>query len=110
MTYDTITINKSLVPYTFSILLGGELFDFRVDYNETHGFFTIQLSKDGEVVCSGEKIVYGKKLFEEIFVHGKFPSVEIIPLDLSGEHTDVSFDNLSETVQLYINNQAEDIV
>ena len=110
MTYDVITINKSLIPYTFSILLGGEMFDFRVDYNETHGFFTIELFKDGEVVCSGEKVVYGKKLFEEIFVHGKFPSVEIIPLDLSGEYTDVTFDNLSEVVQLHINNQENDIV
>lgn len=110
MIYDTITINKSLIPYTFSILLGGELFDFRVNYNETHGFFTIELSKDGEIVCSGEKIVYGKRLFEEIFVYGKFPIIEIIPLDLSGEYTDVSFDNLSEVVHLYIDNQEEDIV
>lgn len=110
MNYDTININKSLVPYTFSILLGGEVFDFRVDYNETHGFFTIGFSKDGEVVCSGEKIVYGKKLFEEIYEHGKFPAVDIIPYDLSGEYDSVTHDNLSETVQLYIDNQEVSII
>lgn len=110
MKYDTITINKPLIPYTFSILLGGELFDFRVDYNETHGFFTIELSKDGEVVCSGEKIVYGKRLFEEIFEHGKFPCVDIIPYDTSNEYNEVTFDNLSETVLLIIDNQEESIM
>lgn len=110
MNYDTIVINKSLVPYTFSMLLGEELFDFRVDYNETHGFFTIGVYKDGEVVCSGEKIVYGKKLFEEIYEHGKFPAIDIIPYDLSGEYDAVTFDNLSETVQLYIDNREESIV
>lgn len=103
--YDSITINKELVPYTFRILIGGELFDISVGYNETYGFFTFGLSKDGETVCNGEKIVYGKPLFEEIFVNGKFPSIDIIPYDVSGGIDAVTFDNLSETVQLIIDNQ-----
>lgn len=107
MKYDTITINKSLMPYSFQILLGGELFEFTVLYNETYGYFTAELRKNGMLVCAGEKIVYGKKLFEEIYVAGKFPAVDIIPLDLSGEHDAVTFDNLSETVHLIINNQAD---
>ena len=108
--HDTLHINKKLIPYTFSMLLGGELFDFRVDYNETHGFFTIGFSKDGEIVCSGEKIVYGKKLFEEIYEQGKFPAIDIIPYDQSGEYDAVTYDNLSETVLLCIDNQEESIV
>ena len=107
MKYDTITINKSLMPYSFQILLGGELFEFTILYNESYGYFTVELRKSGTLICAGEKIVYGKKLFEEIFVSGKFPAVDIIPLDLSGEHDSVTFDNLSETVHLIINNQAE---
>ena len=58
----------------------------------------------------GEKIVYGKPLFDEIFEHGKFPSVEIIPFDISGENTAVTFDNLSETVHLIINNKEDDVL
>ena len=108
--YDTIAINKELIPYNFEIVIGGELFEISVDYNESYGFFTVGLSKDGETVCSGEKIVYGKPLFEEIYESGKFPSIEIIPIDLSGEMSDVTFDNLSETVLLIINNQDIDIL
>lgn len=108
--YDTITINKELVPYTFNIMLGGELFEIGIDYNETYGFFTVSLSKDDETVCNGEKIVYGKPLFEEIFINGKFPSVEIVPFDISGETDSVTFDNLSETVQLIINDQETSVI
>ena len=105
MKYDTIAINKELIPYTFSILLGGEIYDFRVDYNESHGFFTLGLSKNGVLICSGEKIVYGKPLFQEIFEQGKFPAIEIVPFDISGENTEVTFDNLSDTVHLIIDNK-----
>ena len=110
MIYDTISINKSLIPYTFSILLGGEMYDLRIDYNKTHGFFTIGLSKDGEVVCSGEKIVYGKPLFDEVFVKGKFPSLVVIPYDLSGANNAVTFDNLTDVVQLIIDDQKVSIL
>lgn len=108
--YDTIVINKELVPYTFEIVLGGELFTIGVDYNESYGFFTVSLTKDDETICNGEKIVYGKPLFQEIFECDKFPSVEIVPIDLSGEMSEVTFDNLSETVQLIINDQEEDVL
>lgn len=110
MVYDTITINKALVPYAFLILLGGEQFEITVLYNETHGYFTVELRKNNEVLCAGEKVVYGKRLFEEIFVAGKFPAVDIVPYDMSGESNSVTFDNLSETVHLFISNQETDIV
>lgn len=109
MTHDTITINKSLIPYTFSILLGGELYEFNIGYNESYGFFTVELSKDGTVVCSGEKLVYGKPLFQEIFEHGKFPPIDIVPYDMSGENNEITFDNLSDTVKLIVNNQVTGI-
>jgi hypothetical protein len=108
--YDTIAINKELVPCSFDIVLGGELFTMSVDYNETYGFFTVGLSKDDATVCNGEKIVYGKPLFEEIFENDKFPSIEIVPYDPSGEMKEVTFDNLSETVLLVINDQEKNIL
>ena len=98
------------MPYTFNILLGGELFEIGIDYNETYGFFTVTLSKDDETVCDGEKIVYGKPLFEEIFVSEKFPAVDIIPYDISEKADSVTFDNLSETVQLIIDDQETSVI
>lgn len=97
-----IEINKSLVPYTFEILLGQELFAFRVDYNNTGDLFTLSLSKNDEVLCSGEPIIYGVPLFENFKTRGNFPTVKITPVDESGDMCAVTFDNLSSTVFLKV--------
>lgn len=95
----TLVINKTLIPYDFNISLGSELFNLRVDYNHTGGFFTIQLSKNGETLCAGEPIIYGKTLFSD-FCNSKFPKVKITPLDPSSTYNTVTQENLCETVLL----------
>ena len=97
-----IELNKELIPYTFSIVLNKEIFDFRVDYNNTASLFTMSLWKDGKLLCNGEPIIYGKELFGDIKTRGNFPKVRIIPIDESGENDSVTFDNLSETVFLSV--------
>ena len=44
-----------------------------------------------------------------VFVNGKYPAVDIVPYDESGENNAVTFDNLNETVFLCIDNTDEDI-
>ena len=97
-----LNINTSLVPYTFNILLNQELFEFRVDYNNTAGFFTVSLSKNGEVLCSGEPVIYGMPLFGDLKTRGNFPTVDITPMDESGAMDSVTFDNLSSLVLLKV--------
>lgn len=109
MARDRIEINKSLIPYTFDISLGGKLFTFRVDYNNTGGFFTVEVSTNGETICSGEPIIYGKKLFSDIW-NAKLPAIDIIPIDLSGDYNAVTFDNLCEGVILAIDNEEEPLL
>lgn len=104
MAKDTIEINKSLIPYSFNIVLGSEEFTLRVDYNNEGEFFTIELSKNGETLCSGEPIKYGKRLFEDIR-NSNFPPLDIIPLDLSGNYETVTQGNLCEGVSLIIDNE-----
>ena len=108
MARDRIEINKSLIPYTFNIALGGEEFTFRVDYNNTGGFFTVELSKNGETICSGEPIKYGKRLFSDVW-SPKFPTIDIVPIDPSGEYNAVTYDNLCEGVILAVDNEEEPI-
>lgn len=96
-----IEINKSLIPYDFNIAFGGELFNLRVDYNNTGGFFTIELSKNGEILCAGEPIIYGKTLFSDVR-NTKFPKVDIIPKDPSGAYNTVTYDNLSDSIFLAV--------
>lgn len=107
MKRDTITINKDLIPYDFDILLGDENFNIRVDYNNTADLFTLTLSKDGELICI-EPIIYGHKLFSDMFQPDKYPAIDIIPLDESGQSTSVTFDNLSNTVLLIVDNGGDE--
>lgn len=96
-----IEINKSLVPYDFDIVLGNETFNLRIDYNNLGGFFTAELTKGEETLCSGDPIIYGRKLFEEVR-NSKFPAVNIVPLDPSDSYNAVTFDNLCEGVLLVV--------
>ena len=96
-----IEINKSLIPYDFNISLGGELFNFRVDYNHTGGFFTVELTKGGETLCAGEPIIYGKTLFADVR-SSKFPNVNIKAYDPSNTFNAVTQENLCESVLLVV--------
>ncbi len=108
MKHDTIIINKEIIPYTFEILLADEWFSLRIDYNNTANLFTVTLSKDGEEICI-EPIIYGVPLFRDLFQPDKYPAIEIVPMDESGQETEVTFDNLSETVLLIVNNGGDEI-
>lgn len=102
---DRIPVNKSLIPYSFDILLGAEWFNLRVDYNETADLFTITLSKDGEVVVYNEPVIYGMPLFGDLYQPNKYPILSIVPIDESGQETTVTWDNFSETVFLTIDQE-----
>ena len=109
MARDTIEINKSLIPYTFNIVIGDEDFTFRVDYNNIGGFFTVELSKNGTTLCAGEPIVYGRKLFSEVW-KPTFPKFDIVPYDPSGEYNAVTHENLCDGVLLVIDNEEESVI
>lgn len=104
MKRDRLLINKDIIPYSFDILLADEQFNLTVDYNEKHDLFTIALIKDGEMICEGEPIIYGMPLFRDIYLAGKYPALDIIPIDESGEQDTVTFYNLGETVFLTVDN------
>ena len=108
MKHDTIIINKEIIPYTFDILLADELFNLRIDYNNTADLFTVTLSKDGEEICV-EPIVYGVPLFKDLYQPDKYPALEILPIDESGQESKITFDNLSTTVLLIIDNGGDEI-
>lgn len=115
MQRDIIEINKKLIPYEFNIVLADETFLIGVNYNKTADLFTLDLSKlnietgEYDEVCKGEPIVYGKPLWEDVFISGKYPAVDIVPIDESGENNAVTFENLNETVFLAIDNSENDI-
>lgn len=101
---DRINIKKTMCPYTFNIVLSNVLYNIRVDYNATGDFFTITLKNKDEIICS-EPLVYGVYLFQDIYQPEKYPLVNLIPFDESGDQTEVNFETLNETVFLTLDNQ-----
>ena len=106
---DRIEIKKSLIPYNFNILLAGEVFNIRVDYNKAADLFVLRLEKNGETICAGEPVIYGVPLWQDVFVSGKYPVLVIVPLDEAQNMNAVTYDNLNETVFLIIDNGSEAI-
>lgn len=103
MNKEYIEIEKALIPYRLEIELGAELFEMEIRYNEIGDYFTVDLIKGNEVLVYGEKIVYGKPLFSEVY-DSRYPAPTIIPIDESEQESRVGYDNLNETVFLAVMN------
>lgn len=109
MARDIIEIDKSRIPYDINIVLGGEEYNLRIDYNNIGEFFTVELTKDDVTLCSGEPIIYGRALFADVRT-SKFPSIDIVPIDTSGGYNKVTKDNLCEGVLLVIDNEEYSVI
>lgn len=103
MKRDVINITKSLIPYHFSIALPTDIYTLSIRYNKTANLFTVGLYRDNTLICV-EPIIYGTPLFEQLYQPGIYPSIKIVPFDYSRENTAITWDNLNETVFLYVDN------
>lgn len=101
---DRIIVKKELIPYGFNIALGKEKFNMRFAYNQKANLFSVTLYREGKLLCNAEPIIYGVPLFQDIYENGTFPSLNIVPLDESGQEQEVTWKNFGETVFLTIDN------
>lgn len=101
-----IEIEKDLIPYRFDMALADELFTFEVNYNDRFDFFTIDIEKDGEPLVHGQKVSLNRPLFSSLNDE-RLPKVYIIPLDESGEQIRVTYENLGDTVFLFVGEDVE---
>lgn len=103
---DRIELNKKQIPMRFTMVLAGKVFTFWVSYNKTADLFTISLfDRKGELLCAGEPLIYGMPLFRDVYEAGKFPAVDLVPWDESGQEHAVTWDNLGTTVFLTLDNE-----
>ena len=104
MKKDRILINKSQIPYRFSIALNATTFMLEIRYNAECDLFVIGLyDKNSNLICY-EPIIYGAELFKQLYQPKVYPAMRIVPIDESGENTAVTWDNFNETVFLIIDN------
>lgn len=107
-TPEVLEIHKDLLPYECDILLAGELFTLQFNHNATADLFTVDLYREGELICAGEPIVYGVPLWQDVHKAATFPAPDIIPIDPSGESNAVTYDNLGTTVLLIVDDGGDD--
>jgi hypothetical protein len=111
-----INIDKTLVPYQFDIKLDNITYTFDVKYNNVGDYFTIDLYKQGAILVSGEKLIYGKSLFSAYYDDTQniivtkspdYPNLIIIPYDVSENETKVTYENIDKTVFLYVRSESD---
>ncbi len=105
---DILEIEKVEMPYNFNVVLGAEEFNLEFKYNSICDLFTCTLSKNGDVLVYNEPLVYGTKLFQDVYDTETFPCLDIVPFDESGKENTVTFDNLGVTVFLTIDDGDEE--
>lgn len=96
-----LDIDKNSIPYKFDVSLSDEIFNFEIHYNARFDYFTVNLRKNNELLATGEKLVLGKSLFTAI-AGSNMPKPTITPIDESGQEKRITFDNLGETVLLWV--------
>ncbi|MEK4026290.1 phage baseplate plug family protein [Sporosarcina sp. FSL W7-1283] len=94
-----IEIDKEAIPYSFEMQLDNVTWGFEVRYNAEHDFFTVDLLRLDDLIVAGEKLVYGKPLFENVQTK---PLTPIIPFDESGNAKRIGWEELEESVFLYM--------
>lgn len=96
-----IEIEKDLIPYRFDIAIDGNTYTFEVSYNAENDYFTVDLYRNDQLVIAGAKAVYGRPLFAA-HMYLDVPQIPIIPLDVSGQTERVTWDNINDTVFLWL--------
>ena len=101
---DYIIFDKIGFPCSYDVVIEASFYTFTFKYNESCDLFTCTLAKGDNILVYDEPVVYGQPLFNDIYITGEFPAVNIVPLDLSGENKVITYDNFLRDVQLYIDN------
>lgn len=103
-----IEIYKEDIPYSFEIVLGGDLFELGIGYNVNGDFFTVDLYKDSNALCIGEKILLDQAIFKNVSVDKagnvdfNFPTDVIMAVGNSENIGRVGWEELENSVFLYV--------
>lgn len=103
-----INIEKELIPYSFSVELSGLLFKFTVKYNTTKDFFTVDLTQGTQEIVCGEKLIYGRTLFDTK-QHLLLPVEAIVPFSYDPSIQNITYENMGDEVFLLVV-EAEDVI
>lgn len=106
-----IEIEKAELPQRFSIDLAEETFVLEIFYNESFDFFSCNLYEpndlEGETpLIMGEKLILNQPLWYD-FTSLNLPAPTIVPMDLANKEKRITWENMNETVFLYLLNEGD---
>jgi len=100
--HDTIEVDPDDFPYTQSVDLSDGVLLFTFQWNEIDQHFTVDVADaEGNDIRKGEVMILNQPLWRNINLDG-LPTDTIIPMDESGNETEINPGNLGDTVQLCI--------
>lgn len=102
---DRIPIDKTIMPYRYTIPLGRDVFSLEFQYNSRRDCFSCNLRRNNVLICAGERLVYGMPLFANSYQVAKHPITRIVPYDESGTVDTVNWATLGKYVFLTVDNQ-----
>ena len=97
-----IPVFRESVPYEAQYRLGDATYRLVFNYNYYGDYFTVDLHRGADVLRAGEKIVFGKPLFSSFLANPRFPTVVIVPADLSLNEKRAGWNEVSDSVYLYL--------
>lgn len=101
---DTFPIDRDNLPQTFEWSIGNYTYIFKCYLNDINDSIYVDLyDEDGVILVRGEKLVYGLQLFATI-TDPRIANSPLIPLDESGNETEVTFETLNSSVDVMIDN------
>lgn len=100
---DYVPINVNDLPDVFEIILAGENYTFRIDYNDNADYYTCTIQDaDGNTLLTQEPLLMGQLVAIDI-PDSRLPTVDLRILDETGQSDDAGKGELGTgNVQLYL--------
>ncbi|WP_288846691.1 phage baseplate plug protein [uncultured Fructobacillus sp.] len=97
-----IDIDTDNLPVRFEFSFGIKTFNIEVHYNTVGDFFTVTIyDYNMNPIVIGEKMVINQPLWDTNS-NSKLPIERIVPMDESGNETEITKDNFGKTVFLFL--------
>lgn len=105
---DQIEIDRDSIPYSFDLDIEEVSFTFGIKYNDVSGLFSVSLSTiDGTKIVDDDPLILNQPLFYGR-TDPKLPVWSIVPMDESGQETEITWDNFGTSVLLLIDDLGGD--
>lgn len=98
---------RAIAAYTISITLEGVPYLFTFKWNVRGAYYTLDiLTRDAVLLVGGIKVVINRGLIRKLPRTG-MPPGELLVIDSSGDNTPITFEDLSERVEMIYMTDAE---